>query len=116
MKIEHSLQNVQNIIASNILPKNILAVDILNKNRSYMRTLIFHYDGGMPFDITHRHYGEYLCNLENNYILEFYKVAKISHKEYVWVGAELMTDNNGEIILFSKSSSDEYSNTTKLSK
>jgi hypothetical protein len=87
------------------LPKNIYALRILDDVRNKYYDIVINHSGYCPNLSTEReqsNYNDYLSNLENSVVNEFFKSSKIKKpKNYIHI-FEIMTNNEGELYHYSK--------------
>ncbi len=65
--------NNQNLDLGVSLPPNIFAFHVLDKNKKHVRTIVAEYADGLPFQTNHRHFADYIANIQSSIVKEFYK-------------------------------------------
>lgn len=92
-------------IQSKDLPVNIYALRILDNNKSKIYDIIINHNGYCPNLYTEReqsNYNDYLSNLENDVISEFFRVNKIKKPDNYLNLFEIMTNESGELYHYSR--------------
>lgn len=88
------------------LPKNIYALRVLDEDKNKIYDIIINHNGCCPIISNEReqsNYNDYLSNLENEVINEFFKFNKIKKPKNYSNLFEVMTDDKGELYHLSKS-------------
>ncbi len=88
------------------LPKNIYAIKGLNVDNNETFNIAIEHNGYCPeFENNHdaSNFSEYLCNLEDKLINDFFKANKIKKPKEYYHLCEIMTNENGELYRYSKS-------------
>ena len=88
-----------NLINKN-LPVNIYALRVLDTDKNKTYDIVINHDGFLPEIYSEREqsrFNDYLSNLENTTIEEFYKTNNIKKPKNYHSKIELITDRNGNL-------------------
>lgn len=87
------------------LPINIYALRVLDNEKSKVYDILINHNGYCPYISSEReqsNYNDYLSNLENEVINDFFKLNKIKKPKNYSNLFEIMTNEKGELYHYSR--------------
>lgn len=99
------LSNFSFQIENKKLPINIYALRLIDNDKNNIFDIVINHDGFCPEINSEReqsYYNDYLSNLENEIVSEYFKINKIQKPKNYSNLIEIMTDQNGELYHYSR--------------